>query len=134
MKFVVGENGRKTYPDPVSSTTKPTWSDRDANSGPQRWEACATRPHYYYYNNNHNHCAPMVSTFQKVDSNHASICFHLSMFFSLFISFQSHSPFYRFLLSWSNYILHNLPLDPICCSYQYPITVFTCSICYYFFN
>ena len=32
MKFVVGENGRnpvKTYPDPVSSTAKPTWRDRD---------------------------------------------------------------------------------------------------------
>ena len=32
MKFVVGENGRnpkKTYPDLISSTTKPTWSDRD---------------------------------------------------------------------------------------------------------
>ena len=42
MKFVAGENGKtpiKTYPDPVSSTTKPTWSDRDANSGSQRWEA-----------------------------------------------------------------------------------------------
>ena len=41
MKFVVGENGRnpeKTYSDPVSSTTKPTWSDRDANSESQRWE------------------------------------------------------------------------------------------------
>ena len=41
MKSVLGENGRnpeKTYPDSVSSTTKPTWSDRDANSGPQRWE------------------------------------------------------------------------------------------------
>ena len=31
-----GETPRKTYPDLVSSTTKPTWSDRDANSGPQR--------------------------------------------------------------------------------------------------
>ena len=42
MKFVVGETGetpRKTYPDPVSSTTKPTLRDRDTNSGPQRWEA-----------------------------------------------------------------------------------------------
>ena len=39
MKFVVGEKGetpRKTYPDPVSSIAKPTWSDRDRNSGPQR--------------------------------------------------------------------------------------------------
>ena len=39
MKFVAEENGRnpeKTYLDSVSSTTKPTWSDRDANSGSQR--------------------------------------------------------------------------------------------------
>ena len=44
MKFVVGENVRnpvKNLPRPLSSTTKPTWSDRDANSGPQRWEASA---------------------------------------------------------------------------------------------
>ena len=36
MKFVVGKNGRnleKTYPHTVCSTTQPTWSDRDANSG-----------------------------------------------------------------------------------------------------
>ena len=31
------ETPRKTYPDLVSSTTKSTWSDRDANWGPQRW-------------------------------------------------------------------------------------------------
>ena len=39
---MVGENGRnpeKKYPDPVSSTTKSTWNDRHANSGPQQWEA-----------------------------------------------------------------------------------------------
>ena len=35
----IGETTRKTYPDSVSSSTKPIWSDRDANSGPQRWEA-----------------------------------------------------------------------------------------------
>ena len=35
IKFVKGE---KSYPDPISSTTKHTWSGRDANSGPQRWE------------------------------------------------------------------------------------------------
>ena len=34
----MGQTPRKTYPDPVSSTTIPTWRDRDANSGPQRWE------------------------------------------------------------------------------------------------
>ena len=31
----------KTYSDSVPPTTKPTWSDRDANSRPQRWEASA---------------------------------------------------------------------------------------------
>ena len=44
MKFVVGENGRnprKTYPDPVPFTTKPTWSNQDVNSRPQWWEASA---------------------------------------------------------------------------------------------
>ena len=55
MKFVVGENGRnpeKNLPRPRSATTKPTWRDRDLNSGPQRaaavggerLTACATRP------------------------------------------------------------------------------------------
>ena len=29
-----GETPRKTYPDSVSYTTKPTLSDRDVNSGP----------------------------------------------------------------------------------------------------
>ena len=38
-KGKTGETPWKTYPDPVSSTTKPTWRDRDANSGPQRREA-----------------------------------------------------------------------------------------------
>ena len=45
MKFVAREheeNPEKTYPGSVSSTTKPTWRDRDANSWPRRWEACAT--------------------------------------------------------------------------------------------
>ena len=36
MKFVAGENGRN--PEKASSTTKPTWSDGDANSGRKRWE------------------------------------------------------------------------------------------------
>ena len=36
-----GETLRKRYSYPVSSTTKPTWSDRHTNSGPQRWEANA---------------------------------------------------------------------------------------------
>ena len=39
MKFVVGEYGiniEKTYPDSISSITKPTLSYRDANSGHQR--------------------------------------------------------------------------------------------------
>ena len=31
----------KTYPDSVSSTTKSTWCDRDANSGNQQWEMSA---------------------------------------------------------------------------------------------
>ena len=31
-----GETPRKTYPDPVSSTTKSTSSDQDADSGLQR--------------------------------------------------------------------------------------------------
>ena len=39
MKFVAGENERKAYPDSVSFTTEPTWSDRDENSGPQQWDA-----------------------------------------------------------------------------------------------
>ena len=41
MKFVAEENGKtltKSYPDSVSSM-KPTWSDQDANLGPQLWEA-----------------------------------------------------------------------------------------------
>ena len=47
MKFVAGETGEtltKSYPDSVSPTTKPTWSDRDANSalGGERVTACAT--------------------------------------------------------------------------------------------
>ena len=32
------ETSRKTYQDPVSSITKPTWGNRGANSEPQRWE------------------------------------------------------------------------------------------------
>ena len=55
MKFVEGENRRnprKDYPDSVSSTTKPTWSDRDTNSGSQHWEErdqlLAPRSHLYY--------------------------------------------------------------------------------------
>ena len=42
FKFVVREkerNSDKAYPDPASSTTKPTWSARDVNLEPQRWEA-----------------------------------------------------------------------------------------------
>ena len=42
MKFVVGKTGetpRETYLDSVSSTTKSTCSDRDANWGPQRWDS-----------------------------------------------------------------------------------------------
>ena len=39
MKYIAGENGgnseKKTYLDPALFTTKPTWSDRDVNSGPQ---------------------------------------------------------------------------------------------------
>ena len=38
MKFV-GKTSRKTYPDTALSTSKPTWSDREANSGPSSWEA-----------------------------------------------------------------------------------------------
>ena len=47
MKFMAGENGKnpekKTYPDSVSSTKKPIWSDRDANPvvGGGRLTACA---------------------------------------------------------------------------------------------
>ena len=33
------ENSRNTLPDSISSTTKPTWSGRESNSGLQRWEA-----------------------------------------------------------------------------------------------
>ena len=41
-----GETPRKTSPDLVSSTTKPTWSDRGSNSEPQLWEASSNRlPH-----------------------------------------------------------------------------------------
>ena len=44
-----GETPRKTYPDPVSSTTKPTWSDRRKLGTPavggERLTACTTRPH-----------------------------------------------------------------------------------------
>ena len=39
IKFVLGEKREtptKTYSDSVSSIKKPTWSDRDANSRPQR--------------------------------------------------------------------------------------------------
>ena len=48
MKFVVGKNSEKTYTKSVSSTTQPTWSDRDANSGPplvggERLTACAMK-------------------------------------------------------------------------------------------
>ena len=44
MKFVArGEKKEKprekTYSDSVSSFTKPTWCDRDTNSGPQLWQA-----------------------------------------------------------------------------------------------
>ena len=42
MKFLIGENGRtleENLPDSVLTVTKPTWSDSDANSGPERWEA-----------------------------------------------------------------------------------------------
>ena len=41
MKFEVGGKGitpHETYTGPVSCTKKATWSDRDANSGPQWWE------------------------------------------------------------------------------------------------
>ena len=42
---------RRPCPDSVSSTTKPTWSNRDANSGPQRREALARRgrPYQKYF-------------------------------------------------------------------------------------
>ena len=39
MQFVVGYNERypgKNHPDSVSSTMKPMWSGREANSGPQQ--------------------------------------------------------------------------------------------------
>ena len=41
MKFVRGENGRNPEKNPPKLRfvhLKPTWSDLDANSGPQRWE------------------------------------------------------------------------------------------------
>ena len=47
MKFVAGKMGetlRQIYPDPILSATKPTWSDQDTNSGPQRLTACAKEP------------------------------------------------------------------------------------------
>ena len=45
MKSVVGETGEtRENLTQTSYTTKPKWSDRDAKSGPQGWEACATRP------------------------------------------------------------------------------------------
>ena len=47
MKFVTGENGRKPYPDSVSSTTKFTWSDGDANAGSQLCENINSRPVYF---------------------------------------------------------------------------------------
>ena len=52
MKVVAGENRRnpkKTYPDSVSFTTKPTWSDRDANKGGERLTACATEGPLIFY-------------------------------------------------------------------------------------
>ena len=33
-----GRNSKKNYPDSDLFTIKSTWSDRDANSGPQQWE------------------------------------------------------------------------------------------------
>ena len=42
------EEKKKTYPEPVSLITNPTWSDRNANSGPavegERLSAHAARP------------------------------------------------------------------------------------------
>ena len=52
---------RKIYPNSISSTTKPRWSDRDANLGPHRgggrqatkplapWSRHAYYYYYYYY-------------------------------------------------------------------------------------
>ena len=45
MKFVIEENARnpeKIYLDPVSSITKLTLSDGNANLAPQRWKTNAT--------------------------------------------------------------------------------------------
>ena len=52
MELVSKENMRKpeeTYPDFVSHTTKPTWSNRDANSSPAMGgDACTTKPAILY--------------------------------------------------------------------------------------
>ena len=50
MKVVIEENGRnpeKIYLDPISSITKLTLSDGDANSAPQQWKANTTNHMHY---------------------------------------------------------------------------------------
>ena len=42
MKYMAGENVRN-LPRLYFSPTKTMWSDRDANSGPQRWERASNR-------------------------------------------------------------------------------------------
>ena len=51
MKFIAGGKGEtlsKIYPDSVLSTSKPTWSGEDTNSGLLRWEAM--EPFLYWVN------------------------------------------------------------------------------------